>query len=159
MGVVHTEQEDAFVPNYTITITHMTTTQKITLPLLGVLMLVGGGVAGYTGLAAAQSTDTSAGATTNGAAIARTVDRALGGHVGANGRKEEILTGDSAAKVTAAAQAAQPGATIDRVETDAEGAAYEAHITKTDGSHVTLKFDQNYAVTGTEDGPRGPKER
>jgi len=38
----------------------MTKSQKfITIPVLGALMLVGGGIAGYTGLAAAQSADTS----------------------------------------------------------------------------------------------------
>ncbi len=77
-----------------------------------------------------------------------------GGHVGANGTKEELLTGDDAAKVTAAAQAAVPGGTIERVETDAEGAAFEAHVTKEDGSDVTVKLDANFNVTSTEDGHR-----
>lgn len=77
-----------------------------------------------------------------------------GGHVGANGTKEELLTGDDAAKVTAAAQAAVPGGTVERVETDAEGAAFEAHVTKADGSDVTVKFDANFNVTSTEDGHR-----
>lgn len=77
-----------------------------------------------------------------------------GGHVGANGTKEELLTGDDAAKVTAAAQAAVPGGTVERVETDAEGAAFEAHVTKADGSDVTVKLDANFNVTSTEDGHR-----
>lgn len=84
-------------------------------------------------------------------------DVSKGGHVGSNGTKEELLTGDTAEKVKAAALAAQPGATIQRVETDAEGAAYEAHIVKSDGSVVTLKFDSNYKLTATEDGPKAPK--
>jgi uncharacterized membrane protein YkoI len=67
---------------------------------------------------------------------------------------EALLTGDTAAKVTAAAQAAVPGATVDRVETDAEGSPYEAHLTKSDGSHVTVKVDASFKVTATEDGPR-----
>jgi hypothetical protein len=83
-------------------------------------------------------------------------DPKMGGHVGSNGVKEELLTGDTADKVTAAALAANPGATIDRVETDADGATYEAHITKADGSHATVLFDANFNVTGTEDGP-GPR--
>ena len=77
-----------------------------------------------------------------------------GGHVGQNGQKEELLTGDNAEKVKAAAQAAVPGATIDRVETDAEGAAFEAHITKSDGSDATVKLDANFTVTSVEDGHR-----
>ena len=39
------------------------------------------------------------------------------------GGSEELLTGDLAAQVTAAAEAAVPGGTIVRVETDAQGAA------------------------------------
>ena len=135
----------------------MTKAQKtIAIPALAALLLVGGAAAGYTGLAAAQSTDGSSTAPTGVAAVAQKIDKVMGGHIGANGVKEEILTGDTAAQVTAAAHAAQPDATIDRVETDAEGAAYEAHMTKSDGSHITLKFDQNFNVTGTEDGP-GPR--
>src|SRR5690242_1544250 len=55
----------------------------------------------------------------------------------ANGKTEEIVTGDTATKVEAAVKAAQPGATIERMETDADGASYEAHITKADGTHAT----------------------
>jgi hypothetical protein len=83
-------------------------------------------------------------------------DRSHGGHT-ANGITETLLTGDTAAKVTAAAKAAEPDATIERVETDAEGAAYEAHMTKADGSEITLKFDASYKVTGTETGHGGPR--
>jgi uncharacterized membrane protein YkoI len=72
-----------------------------------------------------------------------------GGPHEANGVTETALTGDDAAKATAAAQAAVPGATVDRVETDADGATYEAHMTKADGSEVTVKLDANFAVTGT----------
>ena len=49
----------------------------------------------------------------------------------ADRRTEQLLTGDTASRVEAAAKAANPGgATIVRVETDAEGAAYEALIRK-----------------------------
>ena len=80
-------------------------------------------------------------------------DKAKGGHVGQNGATEELLTGDTATKVTDAAKAAVPDGTVDRVETDAEGAAYEAHVTKADGSEVTVKLDASFAVTSIEDGP------
>ena len=79
-----------------------------------------------------------------------------GGPHAANGKTEEVLTGDLAAKATAAALAAEPGATVDRVETDADGATYEAHITKADGTKATILFDENFNVTGTETG-HGPK--
>ena len=67
-------------------------------------------------------------------------------------RTETVLTGDAATKATAAAKAAVPDGTIGRVETDAEGATYEAHMVKADGSHVTVKMDANFTVTGVETG-------
>src|SRR5690242_12565020 len=67
-----------------------------------------------------------------------------GGPHTANGITEQVLTGDDAAKATAAAQAAVPGATIDRVETDADGATNEAHVTKPDGSKATVKMDADF---------------
>ena len=72
--------------------------------------------------------------------------------MGANGVREELLTGDTAEKVKAAALAAVPGGTIERVETDAEGSPYEAHMTKADGSRVTVKVDSNFTVTNVENG-------
>jgi len=65
---------------------------------------------------------------------------------------ETVLTGANAEKAKAAALAAVPGATVDRVETDADGAVYEAHMTKSDGTKVTVKFDKDFKVTGVEDG-------
>ena len=70
----------------------------------------------------------------------------------ANGVTEQLLTGDTAARVEDAAKAANPGATVVRVETDAEGAAYEAHIRKADGTSATVKLDASFNVTGTETG-------
>ena len=39
-----------------------------------------------------------------------------------------------------------------RVETDSAGSPYEAHITKADGTQVTLKIDASFKVTATEQG-------
>lgn len=80
-------------------------------------------------------------------------DPSKGGHVGKNGTKEELLTGDAATRATAAAQAAVPDGTVERVETDAEGATNEAHVRKSDGSEVTVKMDADFNVTSIEDGP------
>ena len=72
---------------------------------------------------------------------------------------EKLLTGDTAAKVRAAALAKYPGATVLRVETDSDG-VYEAHLTKSDGSRVTVEVDKSFTVTGDEampaGGPGGP---
>src|SRR5262249_36025369 len=43
---------------------------------------------------------------------------------------ETLLTGADADGARAAALSAVPGGTVDRVETDADGAVYEAHMTK-----------------------------
>jgi hypothetical protein len=77
----------------------------------------------------------------------------------AHGPGETLLTGTTAAKVTAAALAAVPGSTVIRVETDSSGAAaYEAHLRKADGTEVTVLVDKNFAVTKTETGfGPGPK--
>jgi hypothetical protein len=69
-----------------------------------------------------------------------------------HGPGETLLTGTTAAKVKAAALAADPGATIIRVETDSAGSPYEAHITKADGTQVTLKIDTSFNVTSTQQG-------
>jgi uncharacterized membrane protein YkoI len=80
-----------------------------------------------------------------------TPDWSKGGHQ-ANGKTETVLTGDAKTKAIAAAEAAVPGATAQRAETDAEGATYEVHMTKSDGSVVTVKLDSNFKVTDTIDG-------
>lgn len=67
---------------------------------------------------------------------------------------ETALTGDTAAKVKAAALEKVPGATVLRVETD-EGGVYEAHVRKSDGTEVEVKVDKNYDVTAVETRPAG----
>jgi hypothetical protein len=70
----------------------------------------------------------------------------------AHGPGETLLTGGDLAKATAAATAAVPGGTILRAETDSGGAAYEAHVTKADGTTVTVKLDSSFNVTATQSG-------
>ena len=68
---------------------------------------------------------------------------------------EHLLTGDTASKVKAAALAKVKG-TVDRVETD-DGGVYEAHITKSDGTHVEVKVDKSFTVTAVNTmGAGGP---
>jgi uncharacterized membrane protein YkoI len=91
-------------------------------------------------------------------AVTATVDQPQGGPGGAHGGPgggETALVGDTAASVTAAAQAAIPDGTIIRVETDSDGSPYEAHVTKADGTEVVVKVDASFAVTATEDMPAG----
>jgi hypothetical protein len=64
---------------------------------------------------------------------------------------ETLLSGDAAAKVTAAAKTELPGATVQRVETDADGhATYEAHVQKADGSQATVYVNDNFEVVSVE---------
>jgi hypothetical protein len=64
---------------------------------------------------------------------------------------ETPLTGDVLAKVTAIAKEKVPGGTIVRVETDADGhAAYEAHMTKSDGTPVTVYVDKDFHFVSVE---------
>jgi uncharacterized membrane protein YkoI len=64
---------------------------------------------------------------------------------------ETLLTGDALTKVTAIAQAKVPGGTVVRVETDADrNAAYEAHMTKSDGTPVTVYVDKDFNFVSVE---------
>jgi uncharacterized membrane protein YkoI len=86
-------------------------------------------------------------------ANAATTDTATAAADGSSTTKETELTGDTATKVKDAVLAANAGATVDRMETEGDGsAAYEAHITKTDGTHATVKLDANFTITATEAG-------
>ena len=70
---------------------------------------------------------------------------------------EHLLSVTTAARVRAAALAAYPGATIQRVETDSDG-VYEAHIVTKAGAQVIVSVGKDFAVTGTDTGGprRGP---
>ncbi len=69
---------------------------------------------------------------------------------------ETPLTGDALTKVTAAAEAKVSGGTVIRVETDADGnAKYEAHMTKADGTPVTVYVDEDFNVVSVESGGPG----
>jgi hypothetical protein len=129
--------------------------------LLGAGLLAGGILAGaqIAGAASSNGTSSSSGsssAVANSGSGAR-MDPAKVAH----GPGETLLSDGAATKVTAAAGAAVPGATIIRVETDSGGAAYEAHMQKADGSYVTVKFDSAFKVIGTDSGfgggPAGPQ--
>ena len=71
---------------------------------------------------------------------------------------ETLLAGDTAAKVQAAAVAkVGSGATVSRVETDADGhAAYEVHMVRQDGTLVTVYVDKSFDVVSVETGMRAP---
>ena len=112
---------------------------------------IAGGAVGASVLGTAQAQTSSSSSTAATSDPSTPADANHGQHT-ANGITETPLTGDDLSKATAAAQAAVPGATIERAETDAEGAAYEVHVTKADGSEATVKLDADFNVTSVEDG-------
>jgi hypothetical protein len=124
---------------------------------LATVAAIGAAALGGTAIANAASSGTGSTATSTATGPAPPAQQApptqrdpsLGGHQ-ANGKTEKLLTGDTASKVEAAAKAKFPGATIERVETDADtGSPYEAHMKKSDGSEVIVYVDSNFNVTGT----------
>jgi len=101
-----------------------------------------------------SSTDTS---TTGDSTTATTTARGDKDGSGAQERgqrsDETLLTGTTAEQVKAAALAeVGSDATVERVETDADGnAAYEAHVVKADGTHVTVYVDEAFKVVSVEE--------
>jgi hypothetical protein len=72
-------------------------------------------------------------------------DPAQAGHT-ANGKTETLLSGDTAAKVKAAALAKVSG-TVERVETNVDSSApYEAHIVKSDGTEAEVQVSSDFTV-------------
>jgi len=65
---------------------------------------------------------------------------------------EATVTGSKATALKAAALEAVPGETVDRIETDSGDATYEVHMTKSDGSLVTVKVDKSLSETSVESG-------
>jgi uncharacterized membrane protein YkoI len=134
------------------------------------IALVGAGLAagaiGATAIGANAETSTPAATTQTSTAAGPTGsnDRPANAHGAAPVRSDEkAVSAAVAAKLKAAALKSVPGGTVYRVETDAGDAVYEAHMTKADGSEVTVKFDKNYQVTGVESGmgkgdPGGPRK-
>ena len=124
-------------------------------------LVAGGVLAGAVGASAATS-DTgtsgtaSSGTGTSGTATAgapRYGTRGQGPGGAGQGRSDEtVVTGSKADTLRTAALKAVPGGTVDRIETDAGDAAYEVHMTKSDGTRVTVKFDDNLALVRVEDG-------
>jgi uncharacterized membrane protein YkoI len=125
-----------------------TTSRRITT----LALLAGGVAAGVIGAtaigASAQGTSTASSTTTNSPTTSARPS---------NG--ETPVTGSKATDLKAAALKRVPGGTVGTVttETDHSGAAYEVHVTKSDGTEVAVLFDSNlaYVTTDTNAGHRG----
>ena len=113
---------------------------------------IGGGSYGLASAASGTSSSSSSSTTSTPAAqpAAPSAAQPWGGQ-----RSDETpLTGDALAKVTAVAEAQVSGGTVVRVETDADGnAKYEAHMTKADGTPVTVYVDANFDLVSVQTRP------
>lgn len=131
----------------------------MTTKIVATAALALGLAAGGYGIASAATGSSAGSGLTLGAAAAApsTLQQAPQGW-GQQRSDETLLTGDTAAKVQAAATAKVSGATVSRVETDADGnAAYEVHMVRSDGSLVTVYVNRSFDVVSVEDGmPGGP---
>ena len=127
-------------------------TRSLTKPL-AVAALVAGIAAGSYGVASAA---TGSGSTTTTPTPQAQGHAPPGGTAqspwGPQRSDETPLTGDALAGVKAAALAKLgSGATVVRIETDADGhAAYEAHMLKADGTPATVYVDTSFQVVGVE---------
>jgi hypothetical protein len=113
--------------------------QWVAVSAVSLAMLGGGyGIANAaTGTGTAKKTTRSASASTKPA--------------GGQRSDETLLTGDTLAKVSAAALAKVSGGTIVRAETDADGnALYEAHMTNAAGTAVTVYVDKDFNVVSVD---------
>lgn len=109
--------------------------------------IVGGIFAGS--LSASAASDSSAAPSATSSSTTEQAER----HGAKSVRSDEtVVTGANYETLKAAALKAVPGGTVYRIETDGDGAAYEAHMTKADGTEITVKFDKNLAVTATQEG-------
>ena len=82
--------------------------------------------------------------------------RGHGGPGGPGGHADEALTGDTAAKVKAAALDKVPGATVLRTEKGGHGSTYHAHVRKADGTEVVVLVNSSFEATSVEDEPEHP---
>jgi hypothetical protein len=118
---------------------------------LGALALGGSAIADAASngsSSANQSTASSSSQTANTPPAAPNGGPPPGPHVGANGKQEEPLTGETATKVKEAALAKVSGGTVERVETDVDhGSPYEAHVRKSDGTQVEVLVNKSFEVT------------
>jgi hypothetical protein len=126
--------------------------------LVGGGLVAGGIIAGTITANAATDTSTSSSSSSQEQTAAGHGDNDghRGGPGGGNGdpsqpqrSDEQLLTGDTATKVTDAVTAEYPDATVQRVETDSDG-VYEAHIVTADGEDLIVQVGEDFAITGTQ---------
>ncbi len=115
----------------------------------------GFGAAGLAAAASSSSTSTTPSSSSSSSGSSSTAPQGMYGDPAkmTHGPNETPLTGTDLQKATAAAQAAVPGATVIRAETDSSGAGtYEVHLKKSDGTYATVELGSNFNVLETVSG-------
>lgn len=126
-----------------------------TIGLVAAGVVAGGVLAGTLGASAATSSSgtSSTSGTPSSSSGSTTTTPPANAHSSTPVRSDEkAVSSTIAAELTQKALAKVPGGKVYRVETDSGDAAYEAHMTKADGTEVTVKFDKNLNVTAVETG-------
>lgn len=121
------------------------------LSLIGAGAIAGGILAGTLSANAATTdpaTGSAAGSASSGVSSSAPADDFSSTPVRSD---EKSVDSTLAASLTQKAEA-KTGGTVYRVETDGDGAAYEAHVKKSDGNLVTVKFDSAGNITEVQDG-------
>jgi uncharacterized membrane protein YkoI len=127
----------------------MSKSPKVQKALMGLAALAALALGGS---ALADAASNSSSSTTHTATQQPPGGGAPGRHVGANGKQEQPLTGDTADKVKAAAEAKISGGTVERVETDVDhGSPYEAHVRKSDGTELEVLVNKDFQVTAVNE--------
>ncbi len=127
----------------------MTTSKARAAMLLGAGAIAGGILAGtLTANAATGSSTTTSPAAGSSSSSSAPADRFSPTPV----RSDEKAVDPTLAATLKQKAEDKTGGTVYRVETDADGATYEAHVRKSDGTLVTVKFDSSGNITGVEDG-------
>jgi len=121
------------------------------LATLAVAIGIAGGSYGIASAASGNGSSSSSGSSSAAASQPAASQATPSQPWGGQRSDETLLTGDVEAKVQAAALAEVSDGTIVRVETDADGhAAYEAHMTKSNGTPVTVYIDKQFNVVSVE---------
>ncbi len=132
-----------------------TTGNRLRRVLVSGAVVVGAGLGAAGVASAATGSSTTPSASGSGATAPATVPPADGMAPAAmtHGPDETLLTGSALAKATAAADAAVPGATVIRAETNSSGASpYEVHMKKSDGTDVTVELGSGFGLVATVPG-------
>ena len=137
----------------------MAPTHRLRNALLSGSLILGAGL-GTAGIASASSGPTSTTSTVPSTSPSAPCPPHAGDPASmTHGPNETLLTGSDLAKATAAAEAAVPGASVLRAETNPSG-SFEVHMKKIDGTYVTVLLNSSFVETSIETGfgprPHGP---